>query len=58
MPFGDSNILLAQTFFLGQPLAAPHFKHWFWQLMVNYNTLRTVMTIKGELQHIMISSDN
>jgi len=26
--------------------------------MVNYNTLQSVMTIKGSLQHVAISSDN
>ena len=28
------------------------------QLKVNYNTLTSVMTTKGQLQHVMISSDN
>ena len=30
----------------------------FWQLKVNYNTLLSVQTINGQLQHVVISSDN
>jgi hypothetical protein len=30
----------------------------FSQLKVNYNTLQSVLTIKGLLQYVMISSDN
>ena len=30
----------------------------FWQLKVNYNTLWSVLTIKGQSQDIAISSDN
>ena len=31
----------------------------FWQLKINlYNTLRSVLTIKGQLQDVAISSDN
>jgi len=30
----------------------------FWQLKVNYNTLQSVLTIKGELEDVVIISDN
>jgi hypothetical protein len=30
----------------------------FWQLKVNYNTLRLVLTNKGQLQHVIISYNN
>jgi hypothetical protein len=30
----------------------------FWQLKVNYNMLRSVLTITGQLQEVAISSDN
>ena len=30
----------------------------FWELMVNYNMLRSVLTTKGQLQDVAINSDN
>jgi multidrug efflux pump subunit AcrB len=30
----------------------------FWQLKVNYNMLQSVLTTKGQLQHVNISNDN